>query len=56
MPCFPKKINLLCEQFQYNLALFVLTQFNSLTEDFTGGFHLSIRLGCSALSKSFPDA
>src|ERR1039457_4884791 len=35
MPCFPKNLKPLSEQFQYNPALFGLTRFNSLTEGFT---------------------
>jgi hypothetical protein len=35
MPCFPRNLKPLSEQFQYNLALFVLTRLNSLTEGFT---------------------
>lgn len=38
MPCFPRNIKLLFELFQYNLALFVLTRLNPLTEGFTEGF------------------
>jgi hypothetical protein len=38
MPCFQGKITLLSELFQYNLALFSLNWFNSLTEGFTEGF------------------
>jgi hypothetical protein len=38
MPCFQGKTKPLSEQFQYNLALFGLNQFNLPTEDFTEGF------------------
>ena len=38
MPCFHVKATILAEQFQYNLSLFGLNRFNSLTEGFTEGF------------------
>jgi hypothetical protein len=38
MPCFQGKTTPLSELIQYNLALFGLTPFNPLTEDFTEGF------------------
>ena len=37
MPCFQGKTTPLPELIQYNLALFGLTPFNPLTEDFTEG-------------------
>jgi hypothetical protein len=40
MPCFQGKTIPLSEPVQYNLALFGLTPFNSLTEDFTEVFLL----------------
>jgi hypothetical protein len=38
MPCFQGKTTPLSELIQYNLALFGLTPFNPLTEDFAEGF------------------
>jgi hypothetical protein len=40
MPCFQGKSKPLSTLFQYNLALFSLTAFNSLTEEFTEGFRM----------------
>jgi hypothetical protein len=42
MPCFPRNIKLLCEQFQYNPALFGINRLNPLTEDFTEWFLMKV--------------
>jgi hypothetical protein len=49
MPCFPRNIKLPCEQFQYNLALFVLTRFNSLTEGFLRILRQSVAMATNVL-------